>query len=357
VLPPNTFFPYNWNEPWRRYEEFGGEDTLAVHRWHMSWKRATRRHFFFRTTDRLDAVVATVRHRLRARVKSTLERIKAQWVRLQPRAHHVHGVFVGNDRVLISTTLGLPVIGVASDLSLTPELLCTGAYDERFVRFIERHIQPASTVVDVGANIGYYTLAMAKACGPHGRVYAYEPNPTAFAVLRDNVALNLFDDRVTTLQRAAHKEAGTAVLHANRAFLGASVVGADLDLGGRPAPEQFDEVAVRSERLDEGLRHVEDLSLIKVDVEGGEPDVLEGLEGLFSRGAVRALDIEVMEVNAGRRWDELAACLQRLVTDYGARASVIEADGTLSETAIELIVARRRFLHVVFTFPRRPPSP
>jgi hypothetical protein len=57
-----------------------------------------------------------------------------------------------------------------------------------------------------------------------------------------------------------------------------------------------------------------------------------------------------MGANARRRWDELAACLEKHVTDYGAQASVIQADGTLSETAVELIVARRHFLRVVSPF-------
>ena len=58
------------------------------------------------------------------------------------------------------------------------------------------HVRRGDTVWNVGANVGVYTLQLAHMVGDTGRVVAFEPNPRTIAVLRRNVALNGYEDRV-----------------------------------------------------------------------------------------------------------------------------------------------------------------
>ena len=77
-----------------------------------------------------------------------------------------------------------------------------GYYEEAFeARLFGAVIQPGATVVDVGANFGYYTVIGARAAGPTGRIYAFEPDPGARDLLRRNVEANGFRDRVTILPK------------------------------------------------------------------------------------------------------------------------------------------------------------
>jgi hypothetical protein len=79
------------------------------------------------------------------------------------------------------------------DLMLGPRLVLDGFWEAWVTLAIARHLQPGSWCVDVGANYGYYTLLMAGACGPEGRVAACEPNPLlAETYLPQNLALNGF---------------------------------------------------------------------------------------------------------------------------------------------------------------------
>src|SRR5208283_3055615 len=72
-------------------------------------------------------------------------------------------------------------------------------------------IQPGMVVFEIGANIGDYTLAFSRKCGPEGKVYAFEPSPKTFAVLRQNLELNGYRNTVL-VNRAVSDTEGLACL-------------------------------------------------------------------------------------------------------------------------------------------------
>src|SRR5438094_750470 len=109
-------------------------------------------------------------------------------------------------------------------------------------RFIESLVHPGDVAVDVGANIGYHTLIFARAVGERGRVFAYEPDPDNFRLLRRNVELNGYRN-VRPFQAAVSDRSGTLTLYLSRdnpadhrAYL--------------PADEARDGIAIDSYRLD-----------------------------------------------------------------------------------------------------------
>lgn len=125
------------------------------------------------------------------------------------------------------------------------------------------------TVLDVGANVGAYTLMFAHWVGETGRVFAFEPSPDACDGLRAHVTLNGFDDRVTIVRAAVAATLGHAAfaLHPSG---GASSLALSSVRGGT-------RVEVATETVDHVCR-VHDLlpAVIKIDVEGAELDVLRG---------------------------------------------------------------------------------
>lgn len=137
------------------------------------------------------------------------------------------------------------------------------------VRFLTRQISPGSYVVDIGANIGYYTLEFARRVGPGGRVFAFEPHPQNFALLQANVLNNEYGN-VTLCSAAVTDRTGRGQLfvsakHAGRHCLHPSVY-----------CEQLLEVELT--RLDDYLGEVHHaIHLIKIDIEGEEPRALEGM--------------------------------------------------------------------------------
>src|SRR3954469_2268331 len=99
------------------------------------------------------------------------------------------------------------------DTGFGANLLLDGYWESWLTRFIARTVRRGGTVVDVGANCGYYSLLMADLVGPEGRLHAVEPNPAMADLLARSLSLNGFAGR-TELCRAAlgARDGGTAPL-------------------------------------------------------------------------------------------------------------------------------------------------
>jgi FkbM family methyltransferase len=172
----------------------------------------------------------------------------------------------GND-VLCSGPFRSRFLVPVDDLSVAPDLALFGNYEPEFTGFLERVIQPGMTFVDVGANLGFFSV-VAGCLG--AEVIAYEPNPELFIYLERNLALNWID--AEPIPKAAHRDdvPRQLVVPARMKGCGSLVRFA----GGAIGEERFQ---VECERLDDRIDQVD---LLKVDVEGGEAAVLDGASKL-----------------------------------------------------------------------------
>lgn len=146
-----------------------------------------------------------------------------------------------------------------------------GTYEHASVRILERLVHPGSVVFDIGANIGIFTLPLARAVGQTGTVHAFEPHPRYRQRLLTNLALNNLRN-VVVQDVALGPTAGTAVLHA-ATQAGSGIASLRGDYG--QDEEQFD---CRLDTLDNYVRRhaLSRVDLIKIDTEGGELPILTG---------------------------------------------------------------------------------
>ncbi|MFL5383115.1 MAG: FkbM family methyltransferase [Longimicrobiaceae bacterium] len=143
--------------------------------------------------------------------------------------------------------------------------------------------RPGTVALDVGANVGAYTLLLGRWVRPGGRVYALEPASHAFRGLERHLRLNGLDDVVVPVRAAAAASTG-------RARLAVDGVSGGNRLADAPAGEAVDTVTLDDFCAREGVRP----SFIKVDVEGAELDVLRGArETIAAAGAELALFVEM----------------------------------------------------------------
>jgi FkbM family methyltransferase len=143
-------------------------------------------------------------------------------------------------------------------------------------RLIAREIEPGMAAVDVGANVGWYMLALAGRVGAGGRVLALEPDARSFELLRRGVAGNRCK-QVELRQIAAAEYSGWTTLY-----------GSDADLGDHrlvPAAEERPAQTVRAVSLDELLADAPRLDVVKLAVQGAEVSVLRGLRQTLARHA------------------------------------------------------------------------
>jgi FkbM family methyltransferase len=162
--------------------------------------------------------------------------------------------------------------------------LVVDRYEPAVSKLIREYLKPGMTFVDVGANIGIFTLLGARLVGTEGRVLALEPMPDNFRILRANVALNGLSN-VSCIPKAGGAAPGKA-----RLFL--STYGGSHSMTENPPGFTGDVLEVDIVRLDAmtGFPHID---LLKIDVEGSELEVIEGL-GRVSVGRI------VLEYNSER---------------------------------------------------------
>jgi len=170
-------------------------------------------------------------------------------------------------------------------------------------------ISPGTRVLDIGANVGIYSLPWA-AVNPGVTVHCFEPNPAVRARLARNVALNRLGSRVRLHSEALSDRTGSATLYGSDDM---SSLNQGVYSGRQAAP-----VEVPLARLDDVLGgEGPPVSLIKIDVQGHELEVLRGAETLVSRHRPALIlehedDLYRSGAEAEQRKSELAKLLSRL---------------------------------------------
>jgi FkbM family methyltransferase len=174
---------------------------------------------------------------------------------------------------------GRPVAGFPGGVRLRLDLreslqrdFYFGLCDLYELQLVVERLRKGGDFVDVGAHIGLYAVRAARELGDRGRVLAFEPNPSARAQLEGNVALNCRSN-VIVVAAAAAAASGRATLHvpatADPSF--SSLEGGRFAEG---APVEIETETIDTAVAARTLRP----SVIKIDVEGGELDVLRGAE-------------------------------------------------------------------------------
>lgn len=141
-------------------------------------------------------------------------------------------------------------------------------------------LREGDTVLDIGANIGWFTLLAAKAIGPHGQIHAFEPRPVTAKMLARTIAQNNLRSVVQVWQYVLSHAPGDVFLTwaTNTENPGNSFVTKN------PSFDYADheKVSVRAVRLDDLLPDVAP-DIIKIDVEGAEPMVFAGAKNALRR--------------------------------------------------------------------------
>ncbi len=143
------------------------------------------------------------------------------------------------------------------------------ALTELFKKTVKRGI----TVVDAGANIGYYTLLASSLVGEMGHVFAFEPDPENFALLTKSIEYNRFHN-IKAEQAALTSRAGIIELNLSDTPTGHTT--AKLEPTGTSRTKQSErKILVSSVTLD-SLSDSKKIDMIKIHTSGSEPDVLRG---------------------------------------------------------------------------------
>lgn len=197
---------------------------------------------------------------------------------------------VGNDLLLTRVLNSFLMYVEASDMSVTPQLVAAGFWEKAITQAFLTRLKPGMTVVDVGANYGYYSLAAACQVGEKGRVYSFEPNPRTFEILKKNIEVNWLGRIIRPQQLALLDSRKQVQLHVLRRFQGSSSLFPP-ELIPEPDPPAEQWCSVEAVPLDEVVQ--EKVDLMKIDAEGSEPLALEGMREILERSPDLTLFMEI----------------------------------------------------------------
>lgn len=210
-------------------------------------------------------------------------------------------------------------------------------YEPATTRYIREHLRVGDVFFDVGANHGYFTLLAAATVGPVGQVFAFEPNPPVFDQLTRHVAINSFESFVVPLQVALGQRDTSGKLYVSQTSSNSGLSSLS------PSPKSLNDGCLsRNGTTDvvintfdgqlaaSGLDHVD---LVKIDVEGAERDVVQGMAVSLARGAVGSVICETT-------WDSDA---HQLLRRAGFQARILESAWSVANILYTSTGAARPF--------------
>ena len=241
---------------------------------------------------------------------------------LGPLAGRTVSRFTANARQPLSVR-GHQMI-LAAEGRYPPIAMAMDRYEAETTILFESLVGPGMVVVDVGAHVGYYALLAARQVRPTGKVYAFEPEPGNYELLLGNIERNGYSN-ISAIREAISNQVGTATL-----FLTA------LDNGRHSAYQHGlpgrGSMAVATTTLDAFFEALgwPPVDVVKVDVEGAEMDVVEGMGQLLQKSPHLTLIVEfsptLLQDGAAdplqflKRLQALHFRISRIVDQHGAVA-------------------------------------
>jgi FkbM family methyltransferase len=154
-----------------------------------------------------------------------------------------------------------------------------GTYEPQLQAAIQELVLPGQIVYDIGANIGFMTLLFAQCVESTGHVYAFEALPANLQRLRDNIALNAVDDRVTIISAAVNDRSNST-----KFYIGPSPgTGKLVKSAGRSTITYRESIEVEGISIDDFIYQSGNPApdILKIDIEGGEVLALPGMSRML----------------------------------------------------------------------------
>lgn len=233
------------------------------------------------------------------------------------------------------------------DPGISRSLLLVGDREREHRYMLSQAVKPNQTILDLGANIGYYVLMELQMLGGTGQVIAVEPSPLNYQSLTANITLNNQDSRTVCINAAVADYDGTADLHLSQLSNVHSLVASQV-----PSPTN-QHIKVKAISLSSINQQYGPIDLIRMDIEGYEYAVLQSLvdindrqefkpQILFELHSDKYQQNDFAELlsrlyNIGYRAEYLACSHPELLTQEGLDITTsIATDGTVRHIAVNV---------------------
>lgn len=195
-----------------------------------------------------------------------------------------------------------------------------GWIEPETIPWVKKYLKPGMTVVDIGAHIGYYTALFSRLTGPNGRVLAFEASPENYPVLAHNIQA-LHTGNITSHQLAVNDQNITLELYISPGHSNHSIIA--------ERTEAAKSVPVQAVRLDDFITSGK-INFVKMDVEGAEPRVLNGMRRLIGESEDLIMIVEYNHVVLSKAYLSPKVLLD-LLDELGFSYKAILENGDLGD--------------------------
>ncbi len=194
----------------------------------------------------------------------------------------VRSIYVGGYTALVKLKFGRRLYVDSRDIGVGSHIMITGVWEKNYTELVKKLVKEGDTFVDVGANFGYYSVLGGHLVGKTGQVFAFEPNPRPFELLRMSMKANGFlkPNDSNVFKFGVSDAAGEASFNFKEGDFGG---GSMFIPEQRLETEEFATIDIKIDSLDQMLSHVDSIDFIKIDAEGSEVNVIRGMKELIRR--------------------------------------------------------------------------
>ena len=201
-------------------------------------------------------------------------------------------------------------------------------HEKNTTDLFKKVIKEGNVVVDLGANIGYFTLLAAKLVGPEGRVFAFEPEPKNYSYLIKNIELNNYNN-IQFFQKAVADKNGKTRLYICDYDTGHHTInqynGIEAYSRGRLTKEHS--IEVETITLNDFFKNREEtIDVIKMDVEGAEALALAGMDKILGKNKKLKMFIEFFPLLIEKMGSSPDEFIRKLLENYGFSIYMILGD-------------------------------
>jgi len=212
-------------------------------------------------------------------------------------------------------------------------------HEKSTTKLFKKIIKEGDVVVDVGANIGYFTLLAARLVGPKGKVFSFEPEPLNFRYLTKNIELNNYS-QVFAYQMAVSNKNGKTKLYLCDYDSGHHTInkyeGVKAYSRGRPTRKHSVEIetVVLDDFLKEKTNHID---VVKIDVEGAELLVIKGMEEILKKNRNIKILLEFFPLLLRKMESSPEELIKMLSQKYDFNIFIVGSDYTMKGLSKGLI--------------------
>ncbi len=224
------------------------------------------------------------------------------------------------------------------DFGVSCELEFTGEYEATTMAYCKKTLKPDMVFVDIGANIGLFTLMAARQVGSAGHIYSFEPDAGNCALLRKNVEQNGYGN-VTLIQKAISDRSGTCTLFQSECNMG--------DHRTYQVSKGRKRVTIECVSLDDYFPVDARIDMIKMDIEGAEEAAIRGMDRILNSAHHPQLILEFFPSLLTKAGADPLRLLQSLEQRRFTLSTIDDATGAITELDATSIVRECRLKSVV----------